>query len=254
MNEREALRRHFRDAFAADPAAAYRDWFRAQEELRDESDAETARALADDLWESRAELPFEDPGARARFLHNLAVFLGSPGPAGSLPRAREAFASALEHFEREKDDGWSSRAAHNFATAISNLAGTAAELEESEALFVRALAWRTADREIARGVTLHNLGLALRRHAELVPERAVELLAQSAERLDEARAIRERLGLVEGRARSLFHRGITLARLAEAGDERAEGEARACLAAAADAFERLGKPDSAAAARELLAR
>ncbi|MEO8432940.1 MAG: hypothetical protein ABI592_15655 [Acidobacteriota bacterium] len=250
----ETLRRHFREAFARDAGAAYRDWFRAQEELREDGDAQTARELSDDLWERRETLVFGADSDRARFLHNLAVFLGSPGPAASLPRARHAFSAALAHFEAEEDGGWISRTVHNFATAISNLGESGADLEESERLFEKALSWRTEEREIARAVTLHNLGLALRRHAELAPGRAAELLAESAERLDEARGIRERLGLDEGRARSLFHRGITLARLAEAGGDGALGEAQACLSAAADAFEQIGKHDSAAAARQLLAR
>ena len=41
------------------------------------------------------------------------------------------------------------------------------------------LEWRTSEREIARGVTLHNLGLALRRLCELAPDRSPELLERS---------------------------------------------------------------------------
>jgi hypothetical protein len=95
------------------------------------------------------------------------VFYGSPGPAADLSRARSAFGVALEHFAADTESGWRARAQHNFATALSNLGTTAGQLQESVALFELALAWRTAEREIARGVTLHNLGIALRRLAEL---------------------------------------------------------------------------------------
>lgn len=207
------LRRHFRGAFAADPIGAYRDWFRAQEEVREQGDADTARALADDLWELMPALPFGALEERARFFHNAAVFYGSPGPAADLARSRSAFAVALEHFEGDSESGWHARALHNLATALSNLGTRAPELEESVALFTRALAWRTSEREIARGVTLHNLGLALRRLSELEPERETEHLAASAAALREAVAIRERLGLAEGRALSQRHLALSLDRL-----------------------------------------
>jgi len=122
---------HFRSAFAADPAAAYREWFRAQEELRGsggDEEAGIARALADDLWDSLPAIPFPDPEARARFLHNLGVFFGSPGPAADLERSRRAFLEAAAFFEASSDEAWLARANHNFATSISNLASTAAEL------------------------------------------------------------------------------------------------------------------------------
>jgi tetratricopeptide (TPR) repeat protein len=246
------LVRHFREAFAADPSAAFRDWYRAQEELRDAGDDPRARALADDLWEIFPALSFPSPEARARFLHNLAVFLGSPGPAENLSRARQSFSEALAAFEATGDAGWEARVLHNFATALSNLGKTPADLEESVTLFGRALSWRNAEREIARGVTLHNLGLALRRLAELDPSRRTGALEESCRALAEAASIRSRHGLEEGRARSLFHRGISLLRLSE-GSTDADPEARRCLEEAAREFDRLSKADSASAARGLLA-
>jgi tetratricopeptide (TPR) repeat protein len=207
------LRRHFRDALAAEPVGTYRDWFRAQEELRERGDARTAGALADDLWELLPALPFGAAEERARFFHNVAVFYGSPGPAADLGRARDAFAVALEHFGADADSGWHARALHNLATALSNLGTTPAELAEAVGLFGRALEWRTAEREIARGVTLHNRGLAYRRLAELDPAGAPEHLAASAACLREAIAIRERNGLAEGRALSERHLAISLERL-----------------------------------------
>ena len=211
----DALRRHFRAVLAGDPVGAYRDWFRAQEDLRESGDAETARALADDLWELLPSLSFDAEEQRARFFHNAAVFYGSPGPAADLSRARRAFEVSLEHFAEDEENGWHARALHNFGTALSNLGATPEELAEAVALFDRALVWRTSEREIARGVTLHNLGLARRRLAELDPARAGEHLASSAAALREAVAIRERHGLVEGRALSERHLAVSLALLEE---------------------------------------
>jgi hypothetical protein len=250
------LLRHFRSAFAADPSTAYREWFRAQEELRDaegDREADIARALADDLWASLDELSFPTGDARARFLHNLGVFLGSPGPAADLERSRRVFLGAIEIFQAAGDGAWLARAQHNFATSVSNLGTTAADLEESLRLFDHALAWRTSEREIARGVTLHNRGLALRRLAELDPEGAPEHLAASARSFEEAAEIRDRHGLADGRARSLFHRGVSLLRLAGGEDPAAPArlEARRCLEQAAGIFDALGKEDSSAAARDL---
>jgi tetratricopeptide (TPR) repeat protein len=216
MGTNDELRRHFREALAADPTGAYRDWFRAQEELRERGDLSAARALADDLWEMLPELSLEPAEARARFLHNAGVFYGSPGPGADLARARQAFGTALDHFAADRDSGWHARALHNFATALSNLGSTAAELRESVALFERALAWRTGEREIARGVTLHNLGLALRRLAELDSGGATVHLTASAAALSEAVAIRQRNGLTEGHALSIRQLEDTLDRLGAA--------------------------------------
>jgi len=219
MTDLESLRRHFREALSADPVGAYRDWFRAQEELREAGDSKRARILADDLWGLVPELPFPAPEERARFLHNAAVFFGSPGPAADLARARALFGEALAHFAEDTDSGWRARALHNFATALSNLGSSPDELSEAVVLFEAALVWRTAEREIARGVTLHNLGLALRRRAELDPGLAAAHLEASAAALSEAVSIRERNGLAEGRALSERQLAITLERLSAAGAE-----------------------------------
>ncbi|HEY2798404.1 MAG TPA: hypothetical protein VGK26_10995 [Thermoanaerobaculia bacterium] len=209
----DALRRHFRDALSADPVGAYRDWFRTQEELRERGDADTARLLADDLWALLPGLSLEPKEMLARFLHNVAVFYGSPGPGADLTRARQCFAAALDHFASDPDTGWHARALHNFATALSNLGATVGELRESVALFERALEWRTNEREIARGVSLHNLGLALRRLAYLDPECAAVHLEASVVALREAVEIRARHNLAEGRASSERHLEVTLERL-----------------------------------------
>ncbi len=209
MEEAAAIREHFARSLRADPVGAYRDWFRAQEELRERGEVSVARALADDLWAMLSELPFSAAEERARFLHNAAVFYGSPGPGADLARARALFAAALEHFATDPESGWHARALHNFATSLSNLGEDASALEESESLFQRALEWRTSEREIARGVTLHNLGLARRRLAELDPERAAAHLAASAAALAEAVEIRGRHGLSEGRALSERHLALT---------------------------------------------
>ncbi|MGE5275520.1 MAG: hypothetical protein ACM3SU_00860 [Acidobacteriota bacterium] len=204
---------HFREAFRDSPTAAYREWFRAQEGLRGQGDVETARAMADDLWEILPGLAFESPEDRARFLHNVGVFFGSPGPAADLGRARRCYERALEHFSSHAEDGWRARALHNLATAIGNLGTTASEIEEAVALFDEALEWRTPEREIARGVTMHNLGSVLRRLAGLDPARSAEHLAASASALREAVAIRQRHRLEEGLAASRASLEETLSRL-----------------------------------------
>jgi tetratricopeptide (TPR) repeat protein len=243
-NGLEKTRVHFRAAFQADPAGAYRDWFRLQEELREREDAEASSALADDLWAFIRDLPFAGEEERARFFHNVAVFFGSPGPAADLARARDGFSVALAHFGDHEESGWHARILHNFGTSLSNLGETASDLSESVALFERALAWRTTAREIARGVTLHNMGIALRRLARLDPEGATAHLQRSAAALQEAADIRARHHLAEGYALSLFHLALTLESLKQT------KEARDCFARAAEEFHNLGKRDSAAIARE----
>lgn len=240
----EETRRHFREAFRANPVEAYRDWFRLQDELRQREDAETSRVLADDLWTALPELSFAGQEERARFFHNVAVFFGSPGPGADLARAREGFEAALAHFKEREESGWHARILHNYATSLSNLGETAADLSESVTLFERALDWRTAQRAIARGVTLHNMGIALRRLARLDPEGPVALLQRSAAALREAADIRARHGLAEGHALSLFHLALTLESL------ELTAEARDCFAQAAEEFHSLGKHESAAIARE----
>jgi hypothetical protein len=202
MDYDSPLRCHLREALQADPSGAYRDWFRAQEELSGHGESDAVRALAEDLWEILPTLPFFDDVARARFFHNVGVFYGSPGPAADLRRARRAFGEALDHFRCHDESGWRARALHNLATAVASLGTTSAELEEAVALFEQALEWRTSEREIARGVTLHNLGLALLRRADLDPERAGSHLDAAAVAFREAVAIRGRNNLAEGRAAS----------------------------------------------------
>ena len=210
------LLEHFRGAFAGSPTAAYREWFRAQEELRERGDEDTARLLADDLWEALPGFTFDSTEAQARFFHNAGVFYGSPGPAADLSRARICFAAALKHFAAHAEDGWRARALHNLATALSNLGRTGTELQEAVSLFLEALVWRTPEREIARGVTLHNMGLALRCLSELEPGRAQEHLSRSTSALREAVGIRERNGLAEGLAASRRELSETLSRLSDA--------------------------------------
>jgi hypothetical protein len=234
---------HFADAFRADPVAGYREWFRVQEELTERQDESTARALADHLWSTLPTLSFETEEAKARFFHNVAVFFGTPGPAADLSRARETFAVALAHFSRHQETGWRARALHNFATALSNLGQTTVELEESVALFQEALAWRTPERAIARGVSSHNMGIVLRRLAEVDPPRSQSHLDASATALREAVAIRETHNLAEGHALSLFQLGLTLEALT------ATEEACMVFASAAEEFDRLGKTESASIAR-----
>lgn len=208
------LVQHFREAFRSTPADALRDWFRAQEELRGRGDAETARALADDLWEILPGLPFDSAEARARFFHNAGVFFGSPGPLADLGRARSAFRESLDHFSAHAEDGWRARALHNLATAIANLGASPEELREAIRHFEEALEWRTAEREIARAVTLHHLGLAFRRLAELDPVEAPALLERSAGVFRQAIEIRKRHGLEEGLLASERELQETLARSA----------------------------------------
>jgi tetratricopeptide (TPR) repeat protein len=219
MDYDSPLRRHLRDALQADPSGAYRDWFRAQEELAERGETDAVRALAEDLWDLLPALPFFDDTVRARFFHNVGVFYGSPGPAADLGRARRAFGEALDHFRTHDESGWRARALHNLATAVASLATTPGEIDEAVQLFEQALEWRTSEREIARGVTLHNLGLALRRRADLDPARAAAHLDAAAEALREAVAIRASHGLAEGCAAS--QRQLELALRAREEVERA---------------------------------
>jgi len=239
----ESLRDRFRTAFAEDPVGAFREWFRLQEELAQEAEALTAKALADDLWELLPSVNLAPAQERGRFVHNVAVFFGNPGAAAAIGRARACFEEALACFPPPDETGWRARILHNFGSALSNLGQTRKELDESVALFEQALEWRTHERAIARGVTLHNMGIVFRRLAELDPERAGGHLDSSAAAFREAVAIREAHNLAEGHALSLFHLGLTL----EAAGKAAE--ARQTFAAAAEEFDRLGKSDSANVAR-----
>ena len=231
---------------------AYRDFFRLQEDLRDRGDAESARALAEELWSALPDLSFDSEEESARFHHNVAVFFGSPGDAADLARARRCFETALGWWREPEETGWHARVLHNFGTALANLGTEASDLDESIALFERALAWRTKEREIARAVTLHHLGIARRRRAELAPEEAADDLERSAHALGEAAEIRRRHGLGEGRALSLFHLAVTLERLAGGEPGAVLEEARRRYADAAEAFESLGMETQAEVARARL--
>jgi tetratricopeptide (TPR) repeat protein len=252
VDEPETRARGLRDALRAAPVAAFRDFFRLQEDLRDRGDADTARALAEELWAALPELSFDSQEESARFHHNVAVFFGSPGDAADLSRARTCFEAALTWWREPEETGWHARVLHNFGTALANLGTAASDLDESVALLERALAWRTKDREIARAVTLHHLGIARRRRAELAPEGAGDDLERSAHALTEAAAIRKRHGLGEGRALSLFHLAVSLERLAGGEPGAVLEEARRRYADAVEAFEDLGMGTQAEVARTRL--
>jgi len=177
------------------------------------------------------------------------VFLGTPGPAANLPRAREHFARARAVWEASSEAGDVARSCHNEANALQSLGATAAELEEAIELYERALLFRTAARAIARGVTLHNMGAALRKLAERAPGRDEELLKKSEEALLAALAIREEEGLAEGLAASWFQLGLTLDTAARAGRPGARSAAHAAFEAAASAYEAVGKGAEADVAR-----
>ena len=237
----ETLLRHFQARLADSPADAYREWFRLQEELRENGESEIARALAEDLWAALPGLGFASQEEKARFFHNVAVFFGSPGPAADLDRARIAFREALQHFSAHGDDGWRARALHNLATAVSNLGRTPVELADSVDFFERALEWRTPERPIARAATLHNQGIAWKRWAALEPARAPELLDRAIAAFREAIAIRERERLAEGRARSLLQLAEALDRSADRGGPQEERqEAQELFEEARREFARLG--------------
>lgn len=241
------LRELFRRNFRADPAATYPEWFRLQERLREEGRAALALALADDLWGMLGEIEFPGPGARARFLHDAGVMFGCRGPAGDLARARACFELALGVWREEAEPAARSRALHNLGNALANLGRSAGELREALSCYDQALRWRSAEREIARGVTRHSMGLAWRRLAELSAEDSAAALERSAEALREALEIRERHGLAEGMAGSRFQLGLTLRKLSRL------AEARGLFLRAAEEFDRLGLRDQASLAREVAA-
>jgi hypothetical protein len=203
LPEAPALVARFRALFAGNPTAAYREWFVLQEHLRDEKTAEaeaTSRTLASDLLDIRATLDFPSNEEEGTFLHNLAVFFGSRGPAESLP-------TALLLFEESSNAGYGSgdpeargRLSHNRGNALQNLARSRDDLLAALDSYERALAVRDATRPIARGVTLHARGLALRKLAEGTDdpiERAARLRAAIAS-LEESLSLRSSEGLARG--------------------------------------------------------
>jgi tetratricopeptide (TPR) repeat protein len=241
------LRESFRGSFRAHPAGTYPAWFRLQERLRDEGQSALALELADDLWRMLPELEFSGPAERTRFLHDVGVLFGSPGPAGDLSRARACFEAALSAWTEEGEPAARSRAQHNLANALANLGSTEEDLREAIALYEAALDWRSPEREIARGVTRHHMGLAWRRLAAIRPEAREAALDKSAVALREALDIRARHGLSEGHAISAFQLGLTL-------KESGAQEAGEVLRQAAGELERLGMPEKAAMAREAAAQ
>jgi tetratricopeptide (TPR) repeat protein len=249
--ERSRLVERFDRSFRADPEAAFREWFRLQEELCDRDDGETARMLADGLWLSLDDLSFESGDRRARFFHNAGVFFGSAGPAADIARARSCFSAALEEWSG-KDPEACARATHNLANALTNLGRSAEELEEAISLYERALAHRTRERETARGVTLHNMGIALRRRAEMGCGDSGAWLARSESALREAVAIRARRGLARGEALSLLQLGATLGAISLVDGGARRDQAEECLSAAAGKLQALGMAAEAAQASEWL--
>jgi tetratricopeptide (TPR) repeat protein len=236
---------HTSDALLAllseSPREGFRAFFKLEERLLEEGRADEARALAEDLWRRLGATPPSAPPERARLAHDFAVFLGTPGPAADLARARRLFAEARAFWEEAGEAADAARSLHNEANALQNLAAGAAELEEALVLYERALLFRTAERAIARGVTLHNMGAALRKLGELSKDAA--LLSRSVEALREAVAIRRGEGLAEGEALSRFQLGLTLQAAGEA------DAAREAFQESARLYEALGKPGEAEVAR-----
>jgi tetratricopeptide (TPR) repeat protein len=195
----------FRRRFANDARAAFRDWFVLQEHLRDdresqEASEETARALASDLWSIRGTLVFSSKGEEATFLHNLAVFFGSRGPAESLERSLSLFEESLDAGYGSSDlEAWA-RLFHNRGNALQNLALSNEDLRESLASYERALSVRDASRRIARGVTLHARGLLFRKLAEAEPRLRLQHLSSAVSSFEESLLLRSEQNLERGMA------------------------------------------------------
>jgi hypothetical protein len=195
----------FRQRFGEDARAAFRDWFVLQEHLRDdrerrEESEEIARALANDLWNIRGTLVFSSKGEEAIFLHNLAVFFGSRGPAESLPFSLLLFEESLgAGYGGEDLEAWA-RLSHNRGNALQNLARSVEDLREALASYERALTVRDASRRVARGVTLHARGLLFRKLAEAEPDRRSEHLRAAVSSFEESLSLRSEEKLVRGAA------------------------------------------------------
>ncbi len=198
-----ALAARFRARFAADPKAALREWFVIQEHLRNtvgEEAAEKARALASDLRDIRGTLDFSSNEEEGTFLHNLAVFFGSRGPAADL-------SSSLLLFEESSSSGYGSsdpearaRLHHNRGNALQNLARSREDLLEALSCYERALEVRDGSRPIARGVTLHARGIAFLKLAvtEAAPEEKAAHLRSALLSLEESLSLRVSEGLARG--------------------------------------------------------
>ena len=221
---------------------AFRDWYRAQEELAEAGESELARALADDLWGYLAatEIAGDD---RGRLFNNAGTFFGKPGVAADLGRAEACFAAALEAWSGDEEKR--GRAFHNLGSALAALASGRDDLRRAvEAL--ESARERRGGHEIARAVTLHHLGIARRRLAE-TSEPAGPELERSAADLREAIALRERHALASGIAASRFQLAVTLAALGRT------AEARPAFARAAHELAALGRRDEADLAARLAA-
>jgi hypothetical protein len=195
----------FRRRFAEDAPAAFRDWFVLQEHLRDdrerpEESEETSRALASDLWSIRGTLVFSSKEEESRFLHNLAVFFGSRGPAESLECALRLFEESFSAAGPGDDlESWA-RTWHNRGNALQNLARSADDLREAVASYERALTVRDASRRVARGVTLHARGMLFRKLAEAEPDRRSEHLRSAISSFEESLSLRSEEKLERGMA------------------------------------------------------
>jgi len=233
------------EAFAGDLSKAYREWYTAQRALAEDGEAMLCAALADDLWEMLPELERRLGEERGRFFNNLGAFFGTPGPAANLARADECFARSLEAWAGDEEK--LARALHNRGSALAALGESAAELSRAAEALEAALAYRTAEREIARAVTLHHLGIARRKLAERSGADA-SALEQSARALSEALEIRTRLGLATGRASTRFQLGVTLAA------QGRNSEARRAFEIAARELAACGSAEQARAARAEAAR
>jgi len=198
------------EEFRRDPSAAFRRWFRLQEELKEAGapEAIAARELAEDLWSYARDLSHASPGDAARFYNGMGAFFGSAGPASDLERSRRCFERALEENAATGNPDERARILHNFASALAGLGSGSEELSEAVAKFEEALAWRNSEREIARAVTLHNLGAALASLARADPGSARDHLTRSGEMFSAAVEIRSRLGLARGHALSLLQLGL----------------------------------------------
>jgi hypothetical protein len=181
------------------------DWYVLQEHLRDdrerkEESEDTARALASDLWNIRGTLVFSSKGEEATFLHNLAVFFGSRGPAESLSFSLLLFEESLgAGYGSEDPEAWA-RLFHNRGNALQNLARSVDDLIESLACYERALTVRDASRRVARGVTLHALGNLHRKLAEAEPERREAHLRAAIASFEESLSLRSQENLERGMA------------------------------------------------------
>lgn len=212
LPEAPALVARFRARFAEDPKAAFREWFILQEHLRDAKNAknaedergneggEVARALASDLLNIRGTLVFSSSGEEGNFLHNLAVFFGSRGPAESLPASLLLFKESSNAGYGSDDLEARARLQHNRGNALQNLARSREDLLEALESYERALAVRDASRPIARGVTLHARGITFLKlaAAEAAPEERAARLRAAISSLEESLSLRSSEGLARG--------------------------------------------------------